>query len=143
MGDMILAARNAFFQLIFSRIGLVPDGGAPWLLPRIIGMARTKELVILAERLGAEKALDWGLINQVHDDDRLMAATLELARELTERPIATLMLIRRAYWDSPDNSYEEQLALEADLQTKAGKTGDFVEGVMAFREKRPPVFQGV
>jgi 2-(1,2-epoxy-1,2-dihydrophenyl)acetyl-CoA isomerase len=142
MGDMILAARNAFFQLTFSRIGLVPDGGAPWLLPRIIGMARTKELVILAERLGAEKALDWGLINQVHDDDRLMAATLELARELTERPTATLMLIRRAYWDSPDNSYEEQLALEADLQTKAGKTGDFVEGVMAFREKRPPVFQG-
>jgi 2-(1,2-epoxy-1,2-dihydrophenyl)acetyl-CoA isomerase len=142
MGDMILAARSAFFQLTFSRIGLVPDGGAPWLLPRIVGMARTKELVILAERLNADKALDWGLINQVHDDERLLEAALELARELCQRPTTTLALIRRAYWDSPDNSYEQQLELEAELQTKAGKTGDFVEGVMAFREKRLPVFKG-
>jgi 2-(1,2-epoxy-1,2-dihydrophenyl)acetyl-CoA isomerase len=141
MGDMVLAARSAFFQLTFSRIGLVPDGGAPWLLPRIIGMARTKELVILAERIGAEKAMAWGLINQVHDDDRLMEAALGLANELAARPTATLSLIRRAYWDSLDNSYEEQLELEAELQTQAGKTGDFVEGVMAFREKRPPVFR--
>ena len=111
-------------------------------MPRIVGMARTKELVILAERLGAEKALEWGLINQVHDEDKLMEAALALARELTERPTATLSLIRRAYWDSLDNSYEEQLELEAGLQTEAGKTGDFVEGVMAFREKRPPVFKG-
>jgi 2-(1,2-epoxy-1,2-dihydrophenyl)acetyl-CoA isomerase len=142
MGDMVLAARSAFFQLTFSRIGLVPDGGAPWLLPRIVGMARTKELVILAERIAAEKALEWGLINQVHDDDRLMDAALGLANELAARPTATLSLIRRAYWDSLDNTYEEQLELEAELQTKAGKTGDFVEGVMAFREKRLPVFKG-
>jgi 2-(1,2-epoxy-1,2-dihydrophenyl)acetyl-CoA isomerase len=142
MGDMILAARSAFFQLTFSRIGLVPDGGAPWLLPRIVGLARTKELVLLAERLNAEKALEWGLINQVHDDDRLIEAALELARELCQRPTATLALIRRAYWESPDNAYEQQLELEAKLQTQAGKTGDFVEGVMAFREKRPPVFKG-
>lgn len=142
MGDIILAGRGAFFQLTFSRIGLVPDGLAPWLLPRLVGMARTKELVILAERLGADKALEWGLINQVHDDDRLMDAAIALARELTERPTATLSLIRRAYWDALDNSYEEQLALEAELQGRAGKTGDFVEGVMAFREKRQPVFKG-
>src|SRR5262249_35150489 len=64
--DIVLAARSSFFQLTFSRIGLIPDGGAPWLLPRIVGMARTKELVLLAERLPAEKALEWGLINQVH-----------------------------------------------------------------------------
>jgi len=143
MGDMILAARSAFFQLTFSRIGLVPDGGAPWLLPRIVGMARTKELVLLAERVSADKALDWGLINQVHDDERLMEAALNLARELGERPAAALALIRRAYWGSLDNSFEEQLELEAALQTQAGNTGDFVEGVMAFREKRPPVFKGV
>ena len=142
MGDMILAARSAFFQLTFSRIGLVPDGGAPWLLPRIVGMARTKELVILAERLPAGKALEWGLINQVHDDDGLMPAAMALAQELTERPTATLSLIRRAYWDSLDNSFEKQLELEASLQTQAGRTGDFVEGVMAFREKRLPVFKG-
>jgi 2-(1,2-epoxy-1,2-dihydrophenyl)acetyl-CoA isomerase len=142
MGDVVLAAKSAFFQLTFSRIGLVPDGGAPWLLPRIVGMARTKELVILAERIAAEKALEWGLINQVHDDDRLMEAALGLANELAARPTATLSLIRRAYWDSLDNTYERQLELEAELQTKAGNTGDFVEGVMAFREKRPPVFKG-
>jgi 2-(1,2-epoxy-1,2-dihydrophenyl)acetyl-CoA isomerase len=141
MGDVVLAARSAFFQLTFSRIGLVPDGGAPWLLPRIVGMARAKELVILAERIGAEKALEWGLINQVHDDDHLMEAALAMANELALRPTATLSLIRRAYWDSMDNAYEAQLEREAELQTKAGETGDFVEGVMAFREKRPPVFR--
>jgi 2-(1,2-epoxy-1,2-dihydrophenyl)acetyl-CoA isomerase len=140
MGDIILAARHAFFQLTFSRIGLVPDGGAPWLLPRIVGMARAKELIVLAERLDAEKALEWGVINQVHDDERLMDAALVLANELTQRPTPTLKLTRRAYWDGLSNSYEAQLALEAELQTKAGETGDFVEGVMAFREKRPPVF---
>jgi 2-(1,2-epoxy-1,2-dihydrophenyl)acetyl-CoA isomerase len=143
MGDIVLAARSAFFQLTFSRIGLVPDGGAPWLLPRVIGMARTKELVVLAERVAADKALDWGLVNQVHDDEHLMDAALALATELTHRPTATLSLIRQAYWDSLDNSYEEQLELEAGLQAIAGNTTDFKEGVMAFREKRQPVFSGV
>jgi 2-(1,2-epoxy-1,2-dihydrophenyl)acetyl-CoA isomerase len=142
MGDVILAARSAFFQLTFSRIGLVPDGGAAWLLTRIVGMARAKELVLLAERLPAEKALAWGLINQLHDDDALMTAAMALAVELTGRPSATLALMRRACWQSLDNSYEDQLALEAELQSAAGQTGDFVEGVMAFREKRPPVFKG-
>jgi len=143
MGDIVLAARSAFFQLTFSRIGLVPDGGAPWLLPRVVGMARTKELVILAERVAADKARDWGLVNQVHDDEHLMDAALALASELAQRPTATLSLIRQAYWDSLDNSYEEQLELEAELQTIAGNTQDFKEGVMAFREKRQPIFGGI
>jgi 2-(1,2-epoxy-1,2-dihydrophenyl)acetyl-CoA isomerase len=140
MGDLVLAARSAFFQLTFSRIGLVPDGGAPFLLPRLIGLARTKELIMLAERLPAERALEWGLINQVHDDEKLLDAALALAAELGNRPAATLSLIRRAYWDSVDNSYERQLELEAQLQAEAGMTDDFVEGVMAFREKRQPNF---
>jgi 2-(1,2-epoxy-1,2-dihydrophenyl)acetyl-CoA isomerase len=141
LADIMLAGRSAFFQLTFSRIGLVPDGAAPWLLPRVIGMARTKELVLLAERLSAEKALEWGLINQVHDDDKLMDAALELALGLTNGPTATLSLVRRAYWNGLDNMYEEQLELEAQLQAAAGRVGDFIEGVTAFREKRMPEFK--
>ena len=141
MGDILIAARSAFVQLNFSRIGLVPDGAAAWLLPRIIGFARTKELAILAERLSAEKALEWGIVNQVHDDDKLMDAARALAAEIVQRPAGTLPLVRRTLWDALDNSYEEQLALEAELQTKAGEQGDYVEGVTAFREKRPPNFR--
>lgn len=141
-GDILLAARGAFFQLSFSRIGLIPDGAAAWLLPRIVGFNRAKELIVLAERLPAEKALDWGLVSQVHDDDKLMAAAMALAVELTERPPATLALLRRAYWEGLDNAFEDQLELEAQLQSAAGKTGDFREGVMAFREKRQPDFKG-
>ena len=141
-GDILLAARGAFFQLSFSRIGLIPDGAAAWLLPRIVGFNRAKELIVLAERLSAEKALDWGLVSQVHDDDKLMSAAMALASELTERPPATLALLRRAYWEGLDNAFEDQLELEAQLQSAAGKTGDFREGVMAFREKRQPDFKG-
>jgi 2-(1,2-epoxy-1,2-dihydrophenyl)acetyl-CoA isomerase len=141
-GDILLAARGAFFQLSFSRIGLIPDGAAAWLLPRIVGFNRAKELIVLAERLPAEKALDWGLVSQVHDDDKLMTAAMALASELTERPPATLALLRRAYWEGLDNAFEDQLELEAQLQSSAGKTGDFREGVMAFREKRQPNFKG-
>jgi 2-(1,2-epoxy-1,2-dihydrophenyl)acetyl-CoA isomerase len=141
-GDILLAARGAFFQLSFSRIGLIPDGAAAWLLPRIVGFNRAKELIVLAERLPAEKALDWGLVSQVHDDDKLMSAAMALAAELTERPPATLALLRRAYWEGLDNAFEDQLELEAQLQSAAGKTGDFIEGVMAFRKKRQPRFKG-
>jgi len=142
MGDVVLAARSAFFQLSFSRIGLIPDGAAAWLLPRTVGFSRAKELIVLAERLPAEKAHAWGVVSQVHDDDKLMSAAMALAAELTERPPATLALLRRAYWEGLDNAFEDQLELEAQLQSAAGKTGDFREGVMAFSEKRQPNFKG-
>jgi 2-(1,2-epoxy-1,2-dihydrophenyl)acetyl-CoA isomerase len=141
-GDILLAGRGAFFQLSFSRIGLIPDGAAAWLLIRTVGLGRAKELIVLAERLAADRAHAWGLVAQVHDDDRLMSGALALANELTERPPATLALLRRTFWEGLDNSFEQQLELEAELQSMAGNTGDFREGVMAFREKRPPDFKG-
>jgi 2-(1,2-epoxy-1,2-dihydrophenyl)acetyl-CoA isomerase len=142
MGDLIVAARSAYFLQAFARIGLVPDGGSTWLLPRLVGLARAKELSLLAEKLPAEKALEWGLINRVSDDGALMDDAIKLAQRLADGPTQSLALIRRLYWDSPHNSYEVQLDQEKQSQQKAGKTGDFVEGVTAFMQKRPAKFTG-
>jgi 2-(1,2-epoxy-1,2-dihydrophenyl)acetyl-CoA isomerase len=142
MGDMVLAARSAFFLQAFRRIGLVPDGGATFVLPRLIGWSRAMELSLLGERLPAEKALEWGMINRVYDDDRLMPEAWNLARELAAGPTQALGLIRQAYWKSKDSTYEEQLAMERDSQRAAGQTEDFKEGVLAFLEKRPARFKG-
>ncbi|HSS12653.1 MAG TPA: enoyl-CoA hydratase-related protein, partial [Rhizomicrobium sp.] len=122
MGDLVLAARSAYFLLSFSRIGLVPDGGITWLLPRLVGLARARELALLAEKLPAEKALEWGLINRVVDDAQLMAEAQALARRLAEGP-AALPLARKLFWDRED--HEAQLAREAEAQQKAGMTDDF------------------
>lgn len=140
-GDIRIAARSASFIQAFARIGLVPDCGSSYLLPRLIGLARAMELSLLAQPLPAQQALDWGLINQVHDDQDLMPRALDLAAALARGP-RSLGLIRRLYWQGLDNSYEAQLSLEARLQTEAGLTRDFAEGVAAFREKRPARFTG-
>jgi 2-(1,2-epoxy-1,2-dihydrophenyl)acetyl-CoA isomerase len=142
MGDIILAGRSAYFLQAFARIGLVPDGGSTWLLPRLVGLARARELSMLAEKLPAEKALDWGLINQVHDDAALMDAALKLAARLADGPTQSLGMIRRLYWESPHNSYEAQIDAERQAQGRAGRTADFVEGVTAFAQKRPAKFTG-
>lgn len=140
-GDIRIAARSAYFLQAFARIGLVPDCGSSWILPRLIGMARAMELSLLAERLPAETALAWGMINRLEDDEALMPGAMRLAESLANGP-RSLGMIRRMYWDSLDNRYEEQLALEARLQTQAGLTKDYEEGVTAFREKRPARFTG-
>jgi 2-(1,2-epoxy-1,2-dihydrophenyl)acetyl-CoA isomerase len=140
-GDIRLAARSASFLQAFARIGLVPDCGSSWLLPRLIGMARAMELSLLAERLPVETALSWGLINRIEDDDALMPKALELARGLANGP-RSLGLIRQMYWQAMDNTYSDQLDLEARLQSQAGATRDFEEGAAAFREKRPARFTG-
>jgi 2-(1,2-epoxy-1,2-dihydrophenyl)acetyl-CoA isomerase len=142
MGDMILCARSAYFLQAFRRIGLVPDCGSTWLLPRLVGRARAVELSLMGERLPAEKALEWGLVNRVHDDAVLREETLNLAHGLANGPTIALSLIRRLYWDSPHNSFEEQLDLEQRLQREAGAAEDFREGVTAFLEKRPAKFKG-
>jgi 2-(1,2-epoxy-1,2-dihydrophenyl)acetyl-CoA isomerase len=142
MGDMILCARSAYFLQAFRRIGLVPDCGSTWLLPRLVGKARSVELSLMGERLPAEKALEWGLVNRVYDDAALTDETMKLARELADGPTVALSLIRRLYWESSDNSFEDQLDLEQQMQRKAGAAEDFKEGVTAFLEKRPAKFKG-
>jgi 2-(1,2-epoxy-1,2-dihydrophenyl)acetyl-CoA isomerase len=143
MGDLILCARSAYFLQAFRRIGLVPDCGATWLLPRLIGRARALELSLLGERLPAETALAWGLVNRVFDDEALAAEARRLAHELADGPTVALGLIRRLYWESPENSYEQQLDLECRMQRVAGASRDFKEGVTAFLEKRPAKFAGL
>ena len=142
MGDLVLCARSAYFLQAFRRIGLVPDCGSTWLLPRLVGKARAVELSLMGERLPAEKALEWGLVNRVHDDTALMEEAMKLAHELANGPTVALALIRRLYWESSENSFEDQLNLEFRSQRIAGATADFKEGVTAFLEKRPAAFKG-
>src|SRR3982074_2495155 len=142
MGDMILCARSSYFLQAFRRIGLVPDCGSTWLLPRMIGKARSVELSLMGERLPAEKALEWGLVNRVYDDAALMEETLKLAHELANGPTIALSLIRRLYWESPDNSFEDQLNLEFESQRIAGAAEDLKEGGTEVREKRPANTKG-
>jgi 2-(1,2-epoxy-1,2-dihydrophenyl)acetyl-CoA isomerase len=142
MGGMILCARSAYFLQAFRRIGLVPDCGSTWLLPRLVGRARSIELSLIGEKLSAEKALEWGLVNRVYDDAVLMEETMKLAHELANGPTIALSLIRKLYWESPENSFEDQLDLEQQFQRVAGAAEDFKEGVSAFLEKRPAKFKG-
>lgn len=142
MGDIVLASRSAFFQQAFARIGLVPDGGSTWILPRLIGLARARELSLLAERLPAETALNWGLVNRVYDDAALLDEAIGLATRLAEGPTLALTATRRLFWASPANSFEAQLELEKQEQSRSGKTDDFREGIIAFLKKRPPQFSG-
>jgi 2-(1,2-epoxy-1,2-dihydrophenyl)acetyl-CoA isomerase len=139
--DLIVAGESAYFQLSFNRIGLIPDGGSTYLLPRLIGKARAMEMALLGERVGARQALDWGLINRCVADADLAASALALAKQLAGGPMS-LRLIRRAMWASLDAGWAEQLEVEIQAQREAGYSQDFVEGVAAFRQKRPPVFQG-
>ena len=137
MGDLILAARSAYFLLSFTRIGLVPDGGMTFLLPRAIGMTRAREMALLADSLPADKALDWGLINQVIPDEALQTDALAMAQRLAAGP-ASMPLARALFQDKA--AHEAQLAREAAAQQRAGESDDFREGLAAFHQKRPPTF---
>lgn len=142
MGDVVCASQSAFFLQAFARIGLIPDGGSTWMLPRLVGWGRAMELSLLAERLPAEQAHDWGLVNRLYpDNDALMAGAMEIARKLASGP-RSLALIRKAYWSTWQNAFEQQLDLEAQLQNVAGASADFGEGVKAFLEKRDAAFRG-
>ncbi|MBK5005939.1 acetyl-CoA isomerase [Pseudomonas sp. S60] len=140
--DLVLAARSASFIQAFCKIGLVPDSGGTWLLPRLVGMARAKALAMLGERLGAEQAEQWGLIHRVVDDAALRDEALALARQLATQPTYGLALIKRGLNASFDNGFDDQLQLERDLQRLAGRSDDYREGVNAFMNKRTPAFKG-
>ncbi|HEK1687901.1 TPA: 2-(1,2-epoxy-1,2-dihydrophenyl)acetyl-CoA isomerase [Pseudomonas putida] len=140
--DLVLAARSASFIQAFCRIGLIPDSGGTWLLPRLVGMARAKALAMLGGRLSAEQAEQWGLIHRVVDDAELRDEALRLAQHLASQPTYGLALIKRSLNASFDNGFDQQLTLERDLQRLAGRSDDYREGVSAFMEKRTPVFKG-
>jgi 2-(1,2-epoxy-1,2-dihydrophenyl)acetyl-CoA isomerase len=141
MGDLIIAGESAYFLQAFRRIGLVPDGGSTYLLPRLIGRARAMEMTMLGERVPAAKALEWGLVNRVVPDADLLVEATKLAQEIANGPRA-LGLIRNLMWQSLDAEWTDQLANERRTQAVAGKTDDFIEGVQAFLQKRPAAFQG-
>jgi len=141
MGDLVVAAEDARFTPAFARVGLVPDGGATWLLPRLAGKARAMEMVLLGEPVDAPQALAWGLINRCVPSSLVMATAMELARRLAAGP-AALAMTRRLILEGLDRDWESQLQAEAQAQGAAGRTRDFKEGVAAFLEKRPPRFRG-
>jgi 2-(1,2-epoxy-1,2-dihydrophenyl)acetyl-CoA isomerase len=141
MGDLIVAGESAYFLQAFRRIGLIPDGGSTWLLPRMIGRARAMEMTLLGERIHAAQALEWGMINRCVPDAELMKTALELAHKLATGP-ASIGMIRKAMWAALDNDFKEQLNYERHAQAKAGRTADFAEGVAAFLQKRPAEFKG-
>jgi 2-(1,2-epoxy-1,2-dihydrophenyl)acetyl-CoA isomerase len=141
LGDIVVAAESAYFLQAFRRIGLVPDGGASYLLPRLVGKARAMEMMLLGERIAAPKALDWGLINRCVPDAEVMPTAMALAHELAKGPFA-LGLIRKELWAGLDATWIEQLHHERGAQRAAAKSEDFREGVDAFLEKRPANFKG-
>jgi len=140
--DIVLAARSAKFIQSFAKIGLVPDCGGTWLLPRLAGRARARGLSLLAEPLSAERAEAWGLIWKVIDDAALMDEAHRHAASLATQPTAGLALIKQALDAAETNDFDTQLDLERDLQGRAGRTPDYSEGVAAFFEKRAPRFTG-
>ena len=140
--DIVLTARSARFIQAFCRIGLVPDSGGTYFLPRLIGEARARALALTGEAVSAEQALAWGLIWRVVDDEQLLPEAKALAQRLAEGPTKGLGLIKRALNASFANDLDRQLDLERDLQREAGRTADYREGVAAFVAKRPAVFRG-
>jgi 2-(1,2-epoxy-1,2-dihydrophenyl)acetyl-CoA isomerase len=141
-GDLIVAARSARFIQVFGRIGLVPDLGSTWLLPRLIGRQRALELMLFNEPLSAEQAKAWGLVLEVFDDDALREGALGVARRLAAGPTRALVATRRLIEDGESSTFEEQFRRELEVQSVIRESDDALEGRRAFAEKRAARFTG-
>jgi 2-(1,2-epoxy-1,2-dihydrophenyl)acetyl-CoA isomerase len=140
--DLVVAARSASFIQAFVKIGLLPDSGGTWTLPRHVGLARAMGLAMTGQKLGAEQALQWGMIWQVVDDAALRGAADQLATQLAAQPTAALAAIKLAMRSGATRTLDAQLEVERDLQRQLGNSDDYLEGVNAFLEKRAPRFTG-
>jgi 2-(1,2-epoxy-1,2-dihydrophenyl)acetyl-CoA isomerase len=140
--DLVLAAESSFFGLAFVNIGLMPDGGSTLFVPAAVGKARAFQMALLGERVPAAQALDWGLVNWVHPDDRLMNEANQLVERLAAGPTRSYASSKQALNRMLYPNLDAQLDLEADLQHELARTKDFMEGVTAFVEKREPAFEG-
>ena len=141
-GDMIVAARSASFIQVFSRIGLVPDLGSTWLLPRLIGRQRALEMMLFNQPLTADKAMEWGVVREVFDDAALRAGALALASKLAAGPTRALVATRRLLEESEHAAYADQFRREIEVQSQIRLSADALEGSAAFVEKRPARFSG-
>jgi len=140
--DLVIAARSASFIQSFSKLGLVPDSGGTWTLPRLVGQARAIGLAFLADKLSAEQAAQWGLIWRCVEDAELTSVVDQLARQLAIAPTRGLARTKEAIYGSGQKTLEEQLDIERDFQRELGFSADYAEGVAAFIEKRAPKFTG-
>ena len=140
--DFAIAGRSAYFLQAFVNIGLVPDGGASWMLPRLIGKARATEMMLLGEKIGAEKAESWGLIYRMVEDVALQAEALMLATRLANGPTVAIGIMRQNIAAALDSDYASALLREAEGQRIAGNSADAMEGGMSFLQKRKANFQG-
>lgn len=140
--DLVVAAKSASFLQAFSKIGLVPDTGGTWFLPQRVGMARAMGLALLADKLPAEKAADWGLIWAAYDDAEFGAKVEALAAQLATMPTKALVRTRQAMHAAPGHTLEQQLSFEGGFMRELGWSPDYAEGVAAFMEKRAPKFTG-
>jgi len=140
--DLVIASKSASFLQAFSKIGLVPDTGGTWFLPQRVGMARAMGLALLAEKLPAEKAAEWGLIWAAVEDTEFAATVDKLATQLSTGPTKALVRTRQALHAAPGHTLEQQLSFEGSFMRELGWSPDYAEGVAAFMEKRAPKFTG-